>query len=142
MHNYEPLAHLDHLGVSVAYGGAEMEYSGIYVHEARLVVLRGGMSERLQRCVLAHEAVHAEHGDMPQWSDEVHEAIELRTDIIAARRLISGRQWERLRHLPTSEVCERLDVVPHVVEIHRRYSGASAAAGIMPLLRPQHLLSG
>lgn len=109
------------MAVRVAIGGRDMEYSGIYVHEGRIVVLRPGLSDRLKRCVLAHEAVHAEHGDIPRWDGAHHDADELRADIVMAKRLISRRQWHEVRHLGTSEACDRLNVVPHVLDVYKKY---------------------
>lgn len=108
-----------------------MEYSGMYVHEARVVVLRTGMSARLERCVLTHEAVHAEYGDIPHWDGEHHNMIELRTDVITAHRLIGAREWRRYGHLSVPEVCDALHVVPKVVETYRTY-GAGLDAWPQP----------
>lgn len=123
MRKYDPIKHLDGLGVRVVTGGRDMEYSGIYVHEGRAIILRPGMSDRLKRCVLTHEAVHAEHGDVPQWDEEHHRLVEIRTDIIMSHRLITHSQWREVQHMDIQAICDRLDVVPHVVEVYRRYSG-------------------
>lgn len=139
MSYYDPLKHLDDLGVRVAYGGRGMEYSGIYSHDGRIVVLRPGMSERLERCVLTHEAVHAEYGDVPQWDGVFHQANELRADVIMANRLIGRRQWQQVKDRPVEEICERLDIVPHVVDVYERYCTHTPAA-VMPylaLMRPR-----
>lgn len=119
------------MGVRVTYGGRAMQHSGLYIHEARVVVLRTGMSTRLERCVLTHEAVHAEYGDVPQWDGEHHDMIELRTDVVMAHRLIGHRQWRRYGHLSVPEVCDALHVVPRVVEVYRTY-GAGLDARPQP----------
>lgn len=115
-----------------------MEHSGIYVHEARVVVLRSGMSARLERCVLAHEAVHAEYGDIPRWDGEHHDADELRANLLMAHRLIGCGEWRRYNHLSVPEICDRLGVVPRVVEVYREFVAPTTAG----LQQPGRMMVG
>nr|DAT36523.1 MAG TPA: Ribosomal silencing factor during starvation [Caudoviricetes sp.] len=63
--HYDPWAHARELGLRVLWGDPGDGLLGLYDHDTRIIVLREGMSQMQSRCVLAHEIVHAEHGDMP-----------------------------------------------------------------------------
>ncbi|MGO2112744.1 MAG: hypothetical protein ACTH31_14150 [Pseudoclavibacter sp.] len=63
-----------------------------YSHRHRAVFLCPGLPDAVERCALAHEIVHAEHGDVG-----CNKLQERRADRIAARRLIrTSRVYTRL----------------------------------------------
>lgn len=61
---------------------------GKYEHHLRRITLDPRMPRRQSRCVLAHELVHAEHGDMASTCARHGQWQERRADHKAARRLI------------------------------------------------------
>ena len=95
--HYDPWAHARELGLRVLWGDPGDGLLGLYDHDTRIIVLREGMSQMQSRCVLAHEIVHAEHGDMPlKDADPIWCAQrEQRCDEVAAGRLIDAAAYVR-----------------------------------------------
>lgn len=123
-HAYNPWEHLEYMGAEIVYGTTMMKESGIWIQEAGLVVLRPGMSPRLERCVLAHEAVHCEYNDARLAPGPEHDRRERRTNTIAAMRLIPCTAWRALDGCSIREMCERLNVVPGIVKAYERCTQA------------------
>lgn len=117
---YDPYAHLEYMNVRMKYGGRRMEQSGVYYDEDRTIVLRSGMSPRLERCVLAHECCHAEHRDVSTWDDDIFDWQELRADRTAAFRLITCTGYRAVAHLPKPLQCDKLGVVPRVLNLYAK----------------------
>lgn len=114
---YNPFTHADDIGLHVIYGEPGEGLAGRYDHPTRTAIIRDGMSYRAQRSTLAHEIVHAEHGDQDTHDDVWHAKREKRCDQIAAHRLITPDDLERMRGIEdTAEWCRELDVLPWVVE--------------------------
>lgn len=63
---------------------------GAYLHEAHTIIVNCRLSPVRQRCVLAHEYVHALRGDTGLQSARVEELVEAR----AARLLISEVDYQ------------------------------------------------
>lgn len=82
MGTYDPYAHADQMGLKIVFRPLDRRV-GFWFEEYRTIVLRQNMSVRRERSVLAHEIVHAEHGDMGCDSRQ-----EVRADRVAAGRLI------------------------------------------------------
>lgn len=85
---YDPYQHADQLGLTVHYGNPGTGLLGLYIHRSRAIMLRAGLSARVERCALAHEIVHAEYDDEPTSDGTWSAKREARCDRIAAERLI------------------------------------------------------
>lgn len=126
---YDPRENAHQLGVAVEHHPLAGEH-GRYIHARRLIVLRPGLTARIERCTLAHEVVHAEYRD-----EDTHDELrwarqEWRADRLAARRLIEPASWDaawRIHRDPGSVAVE-LGVVGWVVHAYARDLRASGAA--------------
>lgn len=88
---YEPHIDADNKGIRVIYKDPGVNRLGLYIGKINglpTILLKPGMSARIERCVLAHEIVHAEHDDQPTPDSVWHAKRENRCDRIAAERLI------------------------------------------------------
>lgn len=85
---YDPWRHADALGLRVETA-VEMPHDGIWLPRRELILLRAGMGEIRERCVLAHELGHAVHGHVD--GGPRNEAI---ADRYAARRLVDPQRLQ------------------------------------------------
>lgn len=110
---------------------------GVYSHEHRLILMDGRLNCRQQRCVLAHELVHAWFGD-DQCDGVFGGRMEARTRRIAARLLISVddyRQAETAYSGMEYPMAECLEVTMQVLEDYRTLlEGSLHAAGEVGLI--------
>lgn len=88
---YDPHAHAERMNVRIVYHPLRSA-KGLWVPDKRLILIRPGMRTYIERAVLAHECVHAEHND-PAGHCPRNEA---RANLIAAKRLIDPREWHAL----------------------------------------------
>lgn len=86
---YDPWAHAMELGLTITHGQmSDPSHAAEYHHGDRLIILRGGLTARAERCALAHEIVHAEREDTPIPFGSAHHKRERLVNRIAAARLI------------------------------------------------------
>lgn len=129
--HYDPWAHAARIGIAVERHPLAAGMMGRYFHSRGLIVLRPGLTQVSERCVLAHEVVHAEYGDLDT-EDEVRWARqEWRADRHAARRLIRSEDWRQAvrLHGHTRLVARELAVSPWVVRAYGRDLQSVSAAG-------------
>lgn len=111
------------LGVRVRYVDLPHDRDGEYIHKRRLIRLRRGMSHRLHRSVLAHEAAHAVFADVPSKFGPVNGKQERRADEWAALRLIDIDDYkaaEELHQGHVEAIAVELDVIVDLVEAFQR----------------------
>lgn len=119
---YKPWIHAEELEVSVQHRHLPGELLGRYVHSERTILLKPNLSALAERCVLAHELVHAEYGDEDTRDRLRWQRQEWRADRIAARRLIHMDDYIRacsIRSHPRLVAME-LNVAPWVVRAFTR----------------------
>jgi hypothetical protein len=93
LRDYDPWEHAAALGIPIVFRD-DLPSPGMvacYSHEHSAIFVRPNLHGAVERCAIAHEIVHFEHGDVG--ADPLQEQ---RADRIAARRLIRPR---RLREL-------------------------------------------
>lgn len=96
---YDPHIDAENKGIRIIYKDPGANRLGLYVgtiHGAPIILLKPGMSARIERCVLAHEIVHAEHDDQPTYDLVWHAKRENRCDRIAAQRLIDPKKLQQV----------------------------------------------
>ncbi|MEV8269115.1 ImmA/IrrE family metallo-endopeptidase [Microbacterium oleivorans] len=111
------------LGIRVEYAALPSDRDGEYLHGARLIRLRPGMSARLHRSVLAHETAHAVFADTPSKFGPVNAKQERRADEWAALRLIDAESYRdaELHHRGhLGAMAQELGVVRSIVEAYQR----------------------
>ncbi|OOB91220.1 hypothetical protein [Rathayibacter sp. VKM Ac-2630] len=117
MANYDPEEHLFRLGVPVLSYPLRSA-NGLYVDDIRTVLVRPRLKKIHLRCVLAHEAAHAEarHRDVGLLLPR----LELYADRTAARRLIDPDRLDDLRRWRNDpgEWCIELGVTPHLLSVY------------------------
>ncbi|GAB2843189.1 hypothetical protein ACFQ0P_02385 [Microbacterium insulae] len=93
--DYDPWEHAAGLGIPIIFRDdlPDPAMVACYSHVHRAMFVRTGLLTSVERCAIAHEIVHFEHGDLGAGAHE-----EDRADRLAARRLIRPR---RLRELAT-----------------------------------------
>lgn len=87
--NYDPWDHAEQLGITVVHRTLRAS-NGLWVPDARTIILRPRMRRIVERSVLAHELGHAHHAhrdDRPKH--------ELQADRFAARHLIHPSELQR-----------------------------------------------
>lgn len=91
--DYDPWEHACMLGIPIVYRTdlPETEMVACYSEEYSAIFVRPDLHADVERCAIAHEIVHFEHGDVG--ADDLQEQ---RADRIAARRLIRPRRLEEL----------------------------------------------
>ncbi len=101
-----PLSHPDHL--------AECHV------DRRLILLKPGLTWRVERCELSHENVHAEYGDLPIPEGIELRKRELRCDRIAADRLVNPERLARamIEHPDPATWCLDLDITARVLRTY------------------------
>jgi hypothetical protein len=82
---YEPEVHAANLELPIIYRPdlPEHDIDAMYSPDYKAIYVRPGLSTAVERCAIAHEIVHFEHGD--EGDDR---AQEDRADRISARRLV------------------------------------------------------
>lgn len=112
----------DMLGVRLEYAHLPASIDGEYIHGAKLIRLRRGMSARHHRSVLAHELGHAAFGDVPSKFGPVHAKQERRAEEWAALRLITVddyRRAEQLHHGHPGAIAIELGVMTSIVTAYQ-----------------------
>lgn len=117
MVGYDPEEHLHALDVPVLTYPLR-KANGLYVDDIRTVLVRPRLQKIHLRCVLAHEAVHAEcrHRD----AGLLLPRLEHYADRVAARRLIDPDHLadvQRWRDDPR-EWCLELRITPHLLRVY------------------------
>ena len=92
---YDPWQHAAELGVHVMTGVLTDARWGEYRDQERTIVMRHGLTERQQRCTLAHELVHAERREHLSDDRVLNARQERRADRLAAQRLIPWQDYVR-----------------------------------------------
>lgn len=114
---YAPARHALQLGVPVITR-SDLHHEGLYSARLHAIFLRAGLTAIEERCVLAHEIVHAEHRD-----EGSTRAIEERADRIASERLISLEElWAAQQECTDlAAIAADFDVTEHMMNvfIHR-----------------------
>ena len=120
-HPYDPEAHLEKIGVDLVTYPLRSA-NGLYVDDLRTVLIRPRLKKIHRRCVLAHEAAHAEARHRN--SGLLVPKLEHYADLVAARRLIDPEHLSDLKRWTNdpAEVCLELQVTPHLL---RAYLAAS-----------------
>jgi hypothetical protein len=118
---YDPEAHLEKIGVKLVTYPLRSA-NGLYVDDLRTVLIRPRLKKIHHRCVLAHEAAHAEARHRN--SGLLVPKLEHYADLVAARRLIDPEHLSDLKRWTDDpgEVCLELGVTPHLL---RAYLAAS-----------------
>lgn len=127
---YSPYAHAAELGVRVTFSDALLRPSWLGAYSAVLheIYLRPGLSPAFERTTLAHEIVHAEHGDAGG-----DRAAEIRADRVAAGRLIRRETLITLaRHSTPQATAGRLAVITTMLGIYVKRRRSALAAVIDP----------
>lgn len=117
---YDPYAHAASLGVEVTWGRVAPGHDAEYDAARDLIILRRGLTARKERCVLAHEVVHAEHGDIPSPFGPINLRQERRADQHSALRLINEGDFRRAIRLSQdpAEWCLELGVTADALETY------------------------
>lgn len=105
-------------GIRILWGLTIPGLRGLYDHHTRTIILRDGMSERITRCVLAHELAHALAGDTHHDSNPT---LEHARDAQAAAMLISPAEFYRASALypdQSSMIAIELDVTVDLVHAY------------------------
>jgi hypothetical protein len=114
---YDPEEHLEKIGVRLE------EYplrtaAGLYIREEQLVLVRPRLKKIHRRCVLAHEAAHAEaqHQD----SGLLVPKLERYADLTAARNLIDPDTFADVKRWTDdpAEACLALGVTPRLLNAY------------------------
>lgn len=92
-YDYDPWVHAEVLDLPIVFRDdlPDPDMVACYSHEHEAVFLRPSLHAATERCAIAHEIVHFEHGDIG-----TNDLQEERADRIAARRLIRPSRLERL----------------------------------------------
>lgn len=116
---YNPYQHAYDLKLNVAWGLLDPGLRGYYDHTTKTIWLSKYLTDRVSRCTLAHEIVHAEFEDEVDDLTETQRAkMEKRCNSIAAKRLVVWPQLvEAIKTYedPRAWVAE-LSVMPWVLE--------------------------
>ncbi len=117
--DYDPWEHARMLGIPIVYRTdlPEAQMVACYSEEHSAIFVRPGLHGAVERCAIAHEIVHFEHGDVG--TDELQEK---RADRIAARRLIRPRRLKELSGVTDDPavVALELDVTEKLMRTHLR----------------------
>lgn len=116
---YDPEDHLEKMGVQLTTYPLRSA-NGLYVDDLRTVLIRPRLKKIHRRCVLAHEAAHAEARHRN--SGLLVPKLEHFADLTAARRLIDPDHLSDLKRWTDdpNEVCLELGVTPHLLTVYLR----------------------
>lgn len=119
------LAVAHRLGVAVVTAPMGGTRRGAYIHRARTIVLRDGLTDAQRAAALAHEVVHARRGDDgPQTP-----AVEARVDEDAAAMLIPTAAYARAEALVGPDpraLAVELETTPATVAAWQRHRARTA----------------
>lgn len=96
---YDPHIDAEIKGIHITYKDPGANRLGLYIgtiNGTPFIMLKPGMSARVERCVLAHEIIHAEHDDQPTCDPVWNVKRENRCDRIAAQRLIDPKKLQQV----------------------------------------------
>jgi hypothetical protein len=117
--DYDPWEHARMLGIPVVYRTdlPEADMVACYSEEYSAIFVRPDLHGAVERCAIAHEIVHFEHGDVGTDASQ-----EERADRIAARRLIRPRRLAELAGITDDPavVALELDVTEKLMRTHLR----------------------
>lgn len=115
--DYDPWEHAEMLDLPVVFRDdlPEDDMVACYSHEHQAIFVRPGLLASVERCAIAHEIVHFEHGD--EGTDDLQEE---RADRIAARRLIRPRRIEALIETDPAMVALELQVTEKIMRVYMR----------------------
>ncbi|KHK96361.1 hypothetical protein LK09_15345 [Microbacterium mangrovi] len=125
--DYDPWEHADLLGARiVANPTLPGSMVAAYSHRRRVIFVRPNLQGAVERCAVAHELVHWEHGDVgtTRWQ-------ERRADRISTLRLIRPRRLEEAASVTSDPGVMALDL--QVTERVMRLYARMARDGILPL---------
>lgn len=88
--------------------------------EQRLILVKPGLTYRVERCEVGHENVHVEFGDLPIPEGLELRKRELRCDRIAAERLINPDRLARamIEHADPASWCLELDITARMLRTY------------------------
>lgn len=113
---------VDTLGIAVEYADLRTR-NGEYRADLKRIRLRGGMTLRQERSVLAHEIAHAVFEDVPSKFGPVNAKQERRADEWAALRLITPDDYQAAEEHwdgHASAIAYDLGVTTNLVGAYRR----------------------
>lgn len=117
--DYDPWVHAEELGVPVVVNDRLPLHAKVAAYSRRrdAIFVRPNLTYAVERCGVAHELVHREHGDVGTTSFQ-----EDRADRTAARRLIRPRRLEALDRLTDDPavVALELDVTERIMRFYMR----------------------
>jgi len=115
--DYDPWLHADLLDLPVITR-SKLPKPGMvacYSKKHRAIFTLAGHPHAVERCAIAHEIVHHEHGDIG-----TNRMQENRADRIAARRLIRPTRLSQLRDISEDpgRLALELDVTEHIMDAY------------------------
>jgi hypothetical protein len=115
--DYDPWEHAELLDLPVVFRDdlPDDDMVACYSHAHEAVFVRTGLLAAVERCAIAHEIVHFEHGDIG--TDDLQEE---RADRIAAQRLIRPRRLEQLAETDPAVVALELQVTEKIMRVYMR----------------------
>lgn len=115
--DYDPWEHAEMLDLPIVFRDdlPEPDMVAGYSHGHQAVFVRTGLHSAVERCAIAHEIVHFEHGDIG--TDDLQEE---RADRIAARRLIRPLRLEELGETDPAVVALELNVTEKIMRVYMR----------------------
>ena len=116
--NYDPWLHADLLGIPVVTR-PKLPKPGVvavYSKKYRAIFALPGKPFAVERCAIAHEIVHHEHGDVGHTHGQ-----EARADRIAARRLIRPTLLSQLHDADPARAALELDVTERIMSAYLKH---------------------
>jgi len=115
--DYDPWEHAELLDLPIVFRDdlPDPDVVACYSHDHEAVFVRPGLHGAVERCALAHEIVHFEHGDVG-----TNDLQEERADRTAARRLIRPTRLETLAEADPGVVALELNVTEKIMRTYMR----------------------
>lgn len=115
--DYDPWEHAEVLDLPIVFRDdlPDAEMVACYSHEHQAVFVRTGLHGAVERCAIAHEIVHFEHGDVG-----TNDPQEERADRIAARRLIRPWRLDELAEGDPAVIALELNVTEKIMRTYMR----------------------
>ncbi len=116
--DYDPWEHAARLGIPIVFrDDLPPGMVACYSREHEAIFVRTRLHGAVERCAIAHEIVHFEHGDVGS-----EEASEIRADRIAARRLLRPRRLAELAGVTDDPAVVALElcVTERIMRAHLR----------------------
>lgn len=136
---YDPWDHAHALGYDIIRGPVSRPDHNAETHtDLALIVVAPDQSWRDERCAVAHEIPHIEHGDMPIPEGIELRKRELRCDRIAAERLVNPDRLARaiIDHPDPATWCLDLDITARILRTYlHQHPSVALEARIRRLLR-------